>query len=106
MNRRATVALSCVAFILLALPAFAHAALLSCYDNEDGTIDCEAGYSDGASAAGQQLMVLRDDRRLLHEFTFDQTGLVTFDKPEEGFVVEFHGDAAHVVTVYGEDIIP
>jgi hypothetical protein len=88
------------------LPAFAHAALLSCYDNEDGTIDCEAGYSDGASAAGQELLVRRNDQRLLYEFTFDQTGLVTFDKPAEDFVVEFHGDAAHVVTVYGDDIVP
>ena len=93
-------------FAMSGLPAFAHAALLSCYDNEDGTIDCEAGYSDGATSAGQSLLVLRDDQRLLHEFTFDETGVLTFDKPDTGFIVEFHGDSSHIVTVYGEDITP
>jgi len=46
-------------FGLLTLPglALAHTPLFSCFDNADGTIYCEGGFSDGSSAAGVAILV-------------------------------------------------
>lgn len=84
--------------------ASAHAPLLACYDNANGTVLCEAGYSDGASSAGQAARVMSSDQRLILEGKFDDGGTFTFDMPEGDFYIEFEGDTSHHVTFYGEDL--
>jgi hypothetical protein len=39
---------------LIVAQVWAHTPLCSCYDNGDGTVTCEGGFSDGSSAAGVQ----------------------------------------------------
>jgi len=82
----------------------AHAPIIACFDNGDGTVTCEAGYSDGASSKGQTARVLLNDQRLVEEGKFDEDGTFTFAKPKEGFYVEFEGDPSHLATFYGEDL--
>ena len=65
---------------------------------------CEAGYSDGASSAGQAVHVFNDEQRLILDGVFDASGTFIFDQPEGGFYVEFEGDSSHIATFYGEDL--
>ncbi len=90
--------------ILWAAPAAAHSPLVACFDNEDGTITCEAGYSDGASSAGQVIRVLQTNKRLILENVFDKKGTYTFKKPVTAFFVEFIGDTAHLATFDSVDL--
>lgn len=87
-------------------PVLAHSPVMSCFENEDGTITCEAGYSDGASAANQRFAAYSLDGRLLFEDVFSQNGDITFEVPEAagGFYLEFTGDDAHQVVVYDDEI--
>ena len=90
---------------LASAPAMAHAPLLACFDNGDATITCEAGYSDGAAAAGQRITVLDDGDRLLLEAQFDEDSAYTFDAPDADlYQVRFQGDAEHGVSVYSNEI--
>lgn len=89
----------------VAAPALAHAPILDCFDNGDDTITCEAGYSDGSSAAGQTIRVRDIDHKLVFEAEFDEDGSYTFDRPDSPeFHIEFIGDDAHAATVYSTDI--
>jgi hypothetical protein len=85
-------------------PASAHNALISCYDNGDETVTCEAGYSDGASAAGQVIRVLQANKRLILEDKFKKDGTYTFKKPSVAFYIEFIGDPSHQATFDGDDL--
>ena len=91
--------------VSVAPPALAHNALMSCFANPDGTVDCEAGYSDGASAAGQIVRVMQTNKRLIVEGVFDKQGNFRFKKPDVPFYVEFFGDPAHIAVVDGEDVV-
>lgn len=87
-----------------ASPAMAHAPLLDCY--VDGSeITCEAGYSDGASAADQVIRVRDDAHRLLFEDRFSAEGSYSFTPPDSAeYHVQFEGDQFHSVILYSTDI--
>lgn len=83
----------------------AHAPLLNCFENDEKTaVTCEAGYSDGASAAGQMIRVREASGRLILEAVFDPSSSFVFDKPGTPFFVEFIGDPSHVATFDGDDL--
>ncbi|MGD9738016.1 MAG: hypothetical protein AB7O56_13445 [Bauldia sp.] len=108
---RGTKALSAGVLLLViapAAPALAHAPLMSCFQNEDRTVTCEAGYSDGASAAGQVVQLADVDGRLLVEAVFGDDGTYTFTPPEglALYTIEFIGDAAHNVLLFSDEIVP
>jgi hypothetical protein len=86
--------------------ALAHSPIMSCFENEDKTVTCEAGYSDGAPSTGQQFAAFSLDGRLLFEDTFTDNSDYTFTPPDlaDGFYVEFIGDAAHTVIIYNDEI--
>ena len=84
--------------------ALAHTPLCSCYDNGDGTITCEGGFSDGSSAAGVQMRVKGEDGQVLIEATMDEYSEFTFDKPSGEYSVEFDAGEGHVVEVEGKEI--
>jgi hypothetical protein len=78
-------------------PAMAHAPILDCYVDGD-EIACEAGYSDGASAADQVL-------RVRFEARFDASGSYRFAPPDaDEYHVQFEGDQFHSVILYSTDI--
>jgi hypothetical protein len=85
-------------------PSIAHSPICNCYDNADGTITCEGGFSDGGSAAGVSIRVLDERDRLLIEGSMDAAGTFTFDRPSQDFHVVFDAGQSHVVTIFSGDI--
>jgi hypothetical protein len=96
---------SAIAFLVAGTStSTAHAPLLSCFENENATITCEAGYSDGSSAAGQIIRVREQSGRLILESVFDPSSVFVFSKPSAPFVVDFIGDPSHVATFDGDEL--
>jgi type 1 fimbria pilin len=92
--------------IVLAGQAFAHTPLCSCYENGDGTVTCEGGFSDGSSAAGVQMRVEDKNGTVLIKGKMDQDSEFTFGKPSSGtYKVVFDAGEGHVVEIEGKDIV-
>ena len=85
-------------------PALSHNAICDCFLNDDGTITCEGGFSDGASAAGIPLRVLDSDGKVLVEGVMTEKSEYTFTRPAVDFRVEFDAGEGHVVKIDGRDI--
>jgi len=90
--------------LVTAGPVFAHTPLCSCYDNGDGSITCEGGFSDGSSAAGVEVRVLDSAGKIVLKGKMDEDSEFTFDKPKGGYKVEFDAGPGHLVEVEGKDI--
>lgn len=86
--------------------AWAHEPYMDCFDNNDRTVTCEAGYEDGSPAASDDKIFVKDDQgnTLLNgKFT---DGLYTFDRPDGRFIAVFvGGDIGHVRRVPDSDLI-
>jgi hypothetical protein len=104
MQRSAAFAAAGVLLLAAAGPAQAHSAICNCYDNGDGTITCEGGFSDGSSAEGVPVRVVDDRERVLVNGAMDAAGTFSFDRPDGDFHVVFDAGQGHAVTVYGMDI--
>jgi len=94
-----------VAGLFLAGQAFAHTPLCSCYDNGDGTITCEGGFSDGSSAAGVEVRVLDKDGKVLIKGKMNEDSEFTVDKAAGPYKVVFDAGPGHRVEVDGRDIV-
>ncbi|MEL3906823.1 MAG: hypothetical protein P1P65_07340 [Treponema sp.] len=88
-------------FALLAVTAvlYAHAPILLCWDNGDGTVSCEGGFSDGSSAKGIEIRVEDPKGKVLLKGKLDKNSEFTFKKPEGKFTVIFDAGPGHVVKV-------
>ena len=93
-----------IALAAMAVPAYAHNAICDCYLNDDDTITCEGGFSDGAKATGVPLRVYDRDGKVLTEGVMDEKSEYTFRKPAVDFRVEFDAGEGHVVKIDGRDI--
>lgn len=82
----------------------AHTALMNCFDNGDGTIGCEAGYSDGSSASGVPLKVLQNGKTV-YEVKMDKNSEATFKKPEGEYRVILDGGDGHAVSIQSSAIL-
>ena len=97
--------ITALAFSLVtAGPVFAHTPLCSCYDNGDGSITCEGGFSDGSSAAGVELRVVDKDEKVLIKGKMDEDSEFTFKRPSGPFKVQFDAGPGHLVEVEGKQI--
>lgn len=85
--------------------ALAHTPLCACYDNADGSITCEGGFSDGSSAAGVEMRVEDKSGNVLIKGNMDEDSEFTFDKPSGAYKVFFNAGEGHVVEIDGKDII-
>ncbi|WP_243645037.1 hypothetical protein [Rhodovulum euryhalinum] len=88
----------------LASAALAHTPLCSCYDNGDGTVLCEGGFSDGSSASGVKMSVQDASGNVLIEGAIDENGEYSFDKPEGAFTVNFEGGEGHSIVIKSDEI--
>ncbi len=82
----------------------AHTPLFSCYDNGDGSITCEGGFSDGSSAAGVAVRVEDKDGKVLMEDKLDEFSEYTVEKPSQEFTVIFDAGEGHQIKVPGKEI--
>ncbi len=92
-------------FMLMSASAMAHTPLFSCYDNGDGTITCEGGFSDGSSAAGVAVHILDGSGNALQETKLDEFSELTFDKPKGEYTVQLDAGEGHSIEVPGSDIM-
>ena len=93
-----------VVCILAASLGLAHTPLCSCYDNGDGSITCEGGFSDGSSAAGVGIRVVDGTQQVLIKGKMDEDSEFTFDKPSGPFKIQFDAGPGHLVEVEGKEI--
>lgn len=92
-------------FVLAASVAFAHTPLCSCFDNGDGTVLCEGGFSDGSSAAGVKIHVKDGSGNAVLEGQMSENSDFEFDKPEGDYVVVFDAGEGHVIEIPGSEIV-
>lgn len=92
---------------ILALPgmAYAHSAIFDCFDNGDGTITCQGGFSDGSSAAGVAIKVKDGAGKVTEELKLDQNSEISFKKPEGAYKVMFDGGEGHSIELDGDKIV-
>lgn len=90
--------------LLLAGTALAHTPLCSCYDNGDGTVTCEGGFSDGSSASGVVMRVQDPKNNVLLKGKMDEDSEYTFDKPAGNYTVIFDAGEGHNIEVNSKEI--
>lgn len=86
-----------------AAPALAHTPLCACYDNGDGTVTCEGGFSDGSSAAGVEMRVEAGGKVVI-QGKMDDFSEFSFDKPAGDYKVVFDAGEGHKIEIEGKDI--
>lgn len=91
--------------MLLAVPALAHTPLCSCFDNGDGTVSCEGGFSDGSSASGVRMAVKDGSGKVLIEGKMSENSDFDFEKPKGDYTVIFDAGEGHVIEIPGKDIV-
>jgi hypothetical protein len=82
----------------------AHNAICSCFENDDGSITCEGGFSDGGKAVGVPVQVLDQAGKVLVEGVMDKNSSYKFTRPKVPFRVKFNAGEGHIVTIDGRDI--
>ena len=98
-------AFSALAFLAMSSVSFAHTPLCSCYDNGDGTVLCEGGFSDGSSASGVTMKVLDSSEAPIFEGKMDENSEFEFDKPDGEYKVLFDAGPGHAIEIDGNDIV-
>lgn len=99
---RVLAAVALTAFSAVAVQA--HTPICACYDNGDGTILCEGGFSDGSSAENVPMLVRNADGEILIEGAIDANGEYEFEKPEGFSDVMFDGGEGHQIVIPQKDI--
>jgi hypothetical protein len=84
--------------------AGAHTPLCACYDNGDGTVLCEGGFSDGSSAAGVKMAVTDAEGNVLVEGAIDENSEFIFDKPDGDYRVLFDAGEGHSIVIPSDEI--
>ncbi len=93
------------ALLLVAAMAFAHTPLCSCFDNGDGTVSCEGGFSDGSSASGVKMVVKDASGKVLINGKMSENSDFDFKKPKGAYTVIFDAGEGHVIEIPGKDIV-
>lgn len=89
--------------LLVSTGLFAHTPLLSCMDEGDGSITCEGGFSDGASAGGVSFRVEKDGKMIVQK-KLNSTSEVSFKKPTGDYIAIFDAGSGHVVRIKSKNI--
>lgn len=90
--------------LVLTQQATAHTPLFSCFDNADGTIFCEGGFSDGSTAAGVPIIVKDGAGKEIFRGELSRNSDIEFDKPEGEYAVLFDGGEGHDIEIPGSQI--
>ncbi|WGV98860.1 hypothetical protein QF117_02550 [Vibrio sp. YMD68] len=94
-----------IAAALFSGQVLAHTPLFSCYDNSDGTVLCEGGFSDGSSAAGVAMTVVDASDKELIKSEINEDGEFEFNKPLGDYKVQFNAGPGHSIEISGKDIV-
>ena len=105
MKKTMTILALAAALLLIAGTALAHTPLCSCFDNGDGTVSCEGGFSDGSSASGVKIVVKDASGKVLIEGKMSENSDFEFDKPKDDYMVIFDAGEGHTIEIPGKDIV-
>jgi type 1 fimbria pilin len=105
MKKTMTLLALTAALLLIAATAFAHTPLCSCFDNGDGTVTCEGGFSDGSSASGVGMAVKDASGKVLIEGKMSENSDFEFEKPKGDYMVIFDAGEGHLIEIPGKDIV-
>ncbi len=99
-----------IALALSVLPAVpgtasAHSAVFDCFDNGDGTVTCQGGFSDGSSASGVKVVVRDGKGGVVEELKLNADSEISFKKPAGDYSVTMDGGEGHSVVVDGGNIV-
>lgn len=89
----------------LSAQALAHTPICSCFDEGDGSVLCEGGFSDGSSASGIGMRVLDASGAVLIEGKMNENSEFTFKKPAGDYSVLFDAGEGHKISIPGSDIV-
>jgi hypothetical protein len=78
---------------------------MNCADNDDGTITCEGGFSDGSSASGVPVKVLGADGKEIVAGAMSADDEYSFPKPAVEYKVLMDAGDGHEVSVEGKNIV-
>lgn len=92
-----------VGLLIASSSAFAHSAIMSCFDNGDGTVTCEGGFSDGSSASGVKFHVDQDGKKVISG-KMSEDSEFTFTKPTGTYSAVFDAGEGHQVHIAGKEI--
>lgn len=84
--------------------AFAHGPVFDCYIESNDLVKCEAGYTDGSSAAGRKIHVLDTSNKVLLEGSVGTDNTYTFQPPAGKYSALFMGGDNHEATIQSYDI--
>lgn len=99
--------------LLMSSLAFAHAPIISVDDNGDGTVYIEGGFSNGASAEGVEIIIVKDKayngpeesfkgKEIIYKGKLDAKNSLTIPKPAtEKYEVYFNAGEGHVASKKG-----
>nr|WP_319515132.1 hypothetical protein [uncultured Cohaesibacter sp.] len=99
------IVISALGLLALTSSAFAHTPICACYDNGDGTVLCEGGFSDGSSASGVAMKVYDDKENLILEGKMSEDSEFEFDKPDGDYSVLFDAGPGHEIEINGSEIV-
>jgi hypothetical protein len=90
--------------LLFCQAAFAHGPVFDCYIEHDDWVKCEAGFTDGSSAAGRKIHVRDMSNKVLLEGEVGKDNLYAFQAPAGNHSVIFLGGEGHKTTIQSSDI--
>ncbi len=93
--------------LVLAMPvmSFAHSPIFDCFDNGDGTVSCQGGFSDGSSAAGVKVHVKDASGKVVETKNLDKNGELSMKKPEGKYSLELDAGEGHAINVPSDKIV-
>lgn len=92
-----------VGIFLIAHSLFAHTAIMNCFDNGDGTVTCEGGFSDGSSANGVEFRIEQKSKIVLKD-KMSKNSDFTFKKPNGEYTAVFDAGEGHQIMIDGKHI--
>ncbi len=103
--KRLKTALLTAAFVVSSSSfALAHTLLCSCFDNEDGIITCEGGFSDGSGVSGSGIIVKDVSGAVIAKGEMNEESTYNFKKPEGKYTVMLDAGEGHQVIIDSADI--
>ena len=105
MKKLTALAAACALTLGVAAQAMAHTPICSCFDEGDGTILCEGGFSDGSSASGVHMKVLDASGKAVTEGKMNEASEYSFKKPSGDYTVLFDAGEGHTIEIPGSDIV-
>ncbi len=104
MCKKYIIGLMSIGMLFFSGPALAHTPLFACFDNGDGTIYCEGGFSDGSTAAGVPIIVKDGSGATILQSELSRNSDIEFEKPDGDYSVLFDGGEGHDIEIPGAQI--